>query len=112
MQEVVNFYHDDDISSLRPGKKEFLSRRNDEGVRVQHQKRLLLGNLRELYRRFKEIHPDVSIGFSSFAELRPDYCVLAGSGRTHTVCVCSSHQNFKLMMTGDSIHVFFYHAND
>lgn len=98
MQKVINFYHDDDISFLQSGKKvRFLSCHNNKGV--QTQKRLLLGNLRELYRRFKEIHPDVSIGFSSFAELRPDYCILAESGGTHTVCICSSHQNFKLMMT-------------
>lgn len=86
-QRVLDFFHEDDVSSLRPGKKEFLSLRDDKGVRTHHQKRLLLGNLRELYCRFKEMYPDAKIGFSTFAELRPKYCVIAGSSGTHTVYV-------------------------
>lgn len=105
VQRVVEFYHDDDVSSLKPGMKEFLSRRNDKGVRVHHQKQLLLGNLKELYQRFKEIHPDATVGFSRFAELRPDYCVLSGSSGTHPVCVCSNHQNFKFKMSDNSTHM-------
>lgn len=106
IQKVIDFYQDDDVSTLRPGMKEFISRRNDKGVRVHHQKRLLLGNLSELYQQFKKTHPEASVGFYRFAELRPHYCVLAGSSGTHTVCVCSNHQNFKLMMSGNSIHCF------
>ena len=33
-------------------------------------------------------HPDVKVGFSKFAELRPKECVLAGATGTHSVCVC------------------------
>lgn len=101
---VKNFYHEDDVS-LRPGMKKFLSRRNNEGVRVQLQKRLILGNLRELYRHFKDIHPHATVGFSSFAALRPEYCILAGASGTHTVRVCSIHQNFKLMILGNIVEL-------
>ena len=39
------------------------------------------------------------MGFSKFAELRPKWCVLAGSTGTHSVCVCSIHQNAKLLVS-------------
>ena len=42
----------------------------------------------------------MKIGFSKFAELRPRYCVLAGASGTHSVCVCTIHQNVKLMILG------------
>ena len=37
------------------------------------------------------------MGFSKFTELRPPYCVLAGASGTHCVCVCTIHQNVKLL---------------
>ena len=52
-----------------------------------------LCNLQELYTAFKEKHPNVNIRFSKFCALRPKWCVLAGSKMTHSVCVCSAHQN-------------------
>ena len=46
----------------------------------------------------KKTHPDVNIGFSKFCDLRPKCCVLADSRRTHSVYVCSSHQNAMLLV--------------
>ena len=57
-----------------------------------------LFNLQELYIPFKEKHPNVNIGFSKFCVLRPKWCVLAGSKMTHSVCVCSAHQNVVLLV--------------
>ena len=78
--------------SVMPGKKDFVSVKK-EGKRQHIQKRLVLSNLREVYREFKESYPDRKIGFSKFAELRPKHCVLAGASGTHSVCVCTIHQN-------------------
>ena len=33
-------------------------------------------------------------------ELRPKHCILAGASGTHSVCVCTIHQNVKLMVLG------------
>ena len=44
-----------------------------------------------------------SVGFSKFADLCPKHCVLAGASGTHAVCVCTIHQNVKLMMVGGKI---------
>ena len=41
-------------------------------------------NLQELYRLFKDKHPEQKLGFSKFAELRPKHCVLTGASGTHS----------------------------
>lgn len=84
-----------------PGKKDFVSIKNEDGSRTQVQKRLILSNLKELFQRFRDEHSDETVGFSKFASLRPRNCVLAGASGTHTICVCVIHQNIKLMMLGN-----------
>ena len=95
---VCSFYESDDISCAIPRKKDFVSVKK-EGKRQHIQKRLVLSNLREVYHEFKERFPDLKVGFSKFAELRPtcNHCVLAGASGTHSVCVCTIDQNVKLM---------------
>ena len=58
---------------------------------VYEQKRLVLCMLKELYQLFKERHPGIKVGFSTFATLRLKWCVLAGSVGTPVVCVCTIH---------------------
>ena len=96
---VVAFYESDESSRIMPGKKDFMSIK-DAGGRRHIQIQLVLCNLKELNQHFKDKHPSVKIGFSKFAELRPRYCVLAGASGTHSVCVCTIHQNVKLMILG------------
>ncbi|KAL5515849.1 hypothetical protein EMCRGX_G001083 [Ephydatia muelleri] len=113
---VKTFYYHDDISRVMPGKKDFLSVRNAEGEKEHKQKRLVLCNLKEAYHQFKQQHPDIKVGFSKFAELRPKECVLAGATGTHSVCVCTIHQNVKLMMAGGRLEAltngWFSHYKD
>ena len=114
---VTDFYNSEDISRVMPGKRDFVSVRL-EGKRVHVQKKLVLSNLKEVYRAFKDAFPGQKIGFSKFAELRPPHCVLAGASGTHSVCVCTIHQNVKLMFLGarlshltapEAIHLPSYH---
>lgn len=98
-QLVVNFYSEDDVSRMMPGKKDFVTIRN-KGAKIQVQKRLMLANLSEVYQLFKQKYSCHKIGFSKFCELRPKNCILAGKSGTHTVCVCALHQNIKLMIHG------------
>ena len=67
---------------------------------MHKQKLIILGNLKELYQAFNNEHSTLHIGFTKFAELRPKHCVLAGASGTHAVCVCTIHQNVKLMLEG------------
>ena len=99
---VYNFFENDEISRCMPGKKDFISVKED-GRKVHKQKRLLLCNLNEAYTLFKEHYPNVKIGISKFCELRPKHIVTVSSSGTHTVCVCSICQNVKLMLIGSRI---------
>ena len=59
-----------------------------------------LCNLQELYTAFREKDPNVNIGLSKFCALRLKWCVLDGSKMTHSVCVCSAHENVMLLVDG------------
>ncbi|CAM1301229.1 Uncharacterised protein r2_g1101 [Pycnogonum litorale] len=104
VQKVVEFYKSEDVSRM-PGKKDFISVR-EGNTRYQRQKQLVLCNIKEAYQLFKERHLELKIGFSKFADLKPKECVLAGSPGTHSVCVCTIHQNLKLMMIGAKMREF------
>lgn len=60
----------------------------------------MLSNVTETFALFKKENPDLQVGWTSFAHLRPRQCVLAGAGGTHSVCVCPMHENVKLAITG------------
>ncbi len=92
---VVNFFNDDEYSREMPGMKDCVSVRRN----VTEQKRLLLCNLKELYSLFKLQNPTLEVGFSTFCTLRPKWCVLLGRSGTHSVCVCTIHQNVDLMLS-------------
>ncbi|CAF4207878.1 unnamed protein product [Rotaria magnacalcarata] len=97
-EQVIQFYHSPEMSRVMPGLKDCISVKRSDGSREIKQKYLILCNLKEAYQSFKEKHPALKIGFSKFAELRPKECVLPGSSGTHSVCICTKHQNVKLMM--------------
>ena len=79
-----------------PGKKDYVSIKiNVE--KIKKQERLLLVRLKELYIEFKKRNLQLKIGFTKFCELRPKWCKTVASKGSHTVCVCSYHQNVKLL---------------
>ena len=100
---VKSFYESDDISRICPGKRDCKVIRDVSGKKVTLQKRLILLNLKEAHKIFKDNAHNPQIGFSSFATLRPPNCVLAGSSGTHSVCVCTYHQNVKLQLS--ALHI-------
>lgn len=100
---VQDFYLREDISRIMPGKKDFISVKLDDGKRTHIQKQLLLCNIDELYQRFKDEYPNIKVGLTKFFTLRPKQCILAGDSGTHMVCVCTYHQNVKLMLNGGDI---------
>lgn len=99
--KVLEFFEDDEFSRMCPGKKDFVSVRIN-GEKVQKQKRLLLSNMKEMYIAYRERNGP-EIGFSKFCELRPKWCIMVGSAGTHSVCVCTVHQNVKLMLAATPI---------
>lgn len=95
-QQVINFFCDETSgnSKMLAGKNQCVS----IGRNQHKQKQLLLLNLRELYAAYKKDYPDSKVGFSTFCVLRPKWCVLPGSSGTHSVCVCTYHQNVDLQI--------------
>ena len=78
-QAVVNFYLDQEMARCLPGRKDVVVVRMSDGQKETKQKRLLLSNLNEAYCAFSKGLPEVKVGFSMFAELRPKEVVLAGT---------------------------------
>jgi len=99
---VKEFYCRQDISRELPGKNNYVSVK-ENGTRVKKTKRLVLGNLSHIYDLFVEEFPNHKISFSKFAELRPRECCLASNGGMHNVCVCTIHENPKLMFEGANL---------
>ena len=91
---VQSFYEDNEYSPQMPGKKDYVY----IGLNVHKQKQLVLCNLSELYSALGGKYPNIKIRFSKFCTLRPKWCVLAGSSGTHSVCVCSNHENAVLLV--------------
>ena len=75
-----------------PGKKDFIS------IKKCAQAKLTASIQPSRAVLFKEQNPGLKIGFSKFCSLRPKWCVTVGSSGTHSVCVCTIHQNAKLLV--------------
>jgi len=97
VKKIKEFYQSDDISRMLPGKKDCVSMKV-EGIKQRVQKRLILCSLKECFICYQEKYRDDKVGFSKFCELRPKNVVLPGAAGTHNVCVCTYHQNVKLMI--------------
>lgn len=102
VQKVIEFYENDTNGRIMPNKKDTVVVKIDD-QKERKQKHLLLYDIKVLHSMFKKKYPEHPIGLSKFAELRPKWCVVAGASGTHSVCVCTTHQNVKLMI--DSINV-------
>lgn len=97
---VKQFYCDDDLS-LIPGKKDFVSL----GKNKHEHKCLVLCHLKEFFVEFKPPTPNVNIGFSKFCILRLKWYILVGSSESHSVSVCTIHQNTTLLVTAVKLDV-------
>ena len=100
VNSIKEFYRDDSNSRICAGIKEYVSVLNEQTQEKEHrQKRLLLYNLKDLHTKFiKDNSSHINPSFSAFASLHPRECVLAGSPGTHSICICSQHQNIKLKL--------------
>lgn len=100
IEQVINFFESDEYSRALSGMKDKVSIAKNK----YKSKRLLLGNLNELYASFKFDYAETKISFSKFCKLRPKWCVLAGASGTHNVCVCEIHQNVELLLDAAPIN--------
>ena len=98
---VNAFYLNNDITWQAPGRKDRVIIRevNSEGKMEKRteQTRYMLMSLNEAYTKFIEEHPSHRIGLSKFCELRPKNVKLFDH-IPHHVCVCSYHENVRLLL--------------
>ena len=96
VDKIIEVYCNDENSRQMPGKKDFVS----IARRSHMQKCLIFLNLKELYDKFKTSYPDIKTYFSNLCSHCPKwYITLSWTSGNHTVCVCTYHQNIKLMIS-------------
>ena len=91
-QFVINFFEDDNISRQCPGKKDCISVLEENGVKRLKQKCLVLGNLKELFEEFKKLDDCPDRVFNFLLTQTKTSC-FGREFRTHSVCICTYHQN-------------------
>lgn len=83
IQAIKDFYIDDSNSTIRGGKKEYISTNQ-----VRMQKRFLTGPLSDLYQKFKK-ETNIKVSYSFFCKLRP-FWVLFPRPNMRETCLCTT----------------------
>ena len=78
---VKDFFLLDSVSRQTPGRRDFVTVKQDNNKRQHIQKRHLLWSLNETYAIFVKENPSVPIGFSKFCSLRPVNVMLSAEKR-------------------------------
>ena len=104
IKELVHaFYHSDDISWQALGCKDsiIIQETDEHGAKTKQteQVQYMLMFLKEAS-KFKEINTNTKIGLGKFCNLRPQRVKLF----PHQVCVCSCHENIRLLLTALKRH--------
>ena len=102
IEAIRNFYVRDDISRMAPGKRDVVTVRTNNG-KEKLQKQHMSLTIKEAFGIFKMENPNIRVGLSKFAELRPPN-VLLSSQTPSNVCTCVYHQNMFLAL--DAIHSY------
>ena len=105
---VKQFYCDDEFTRLIPDKTNFIS----IGKNKHGWKRLILCNLKEHFAQLKSQHPNVNIGFSKFCSLQPTWGTIVSPSGSHSVCVCTIHQNTTLLVNAVKLDVDVHNLVD
>lgn len=106
-QLVHAFYNSNDTSWQAPGRKDRIIIRETSGdgtkIKRTEQLRYMLLSLREAHHKFTEENTNSNIGLSKFCELRPKNVKLFDH-IPHHVCVCSYHENVRLLLVALKEH--------
>lgn len=92
---VKRFYERDNISTCLPGKKDFLVKKDEVGKKVLVRKRVLNDSKDNIFKIFKEEHPDIKMGRTKFFSLNPDHVLSFKKMPTYS-CQCKIHENYRL----------------
>ncbi|XP_071826403.1 uncharacterized protein [Apostichopus japonicus] len=85
VEVIQQFYQRDDISRQTPDRKDVVNIWPKEGGQIKKQMRHLTSSIMETFALFQEDYPNIKVGKSKFAELRPKH-VLLSNKLQHNVC--------------------------
>ena len=94
---ITQFYLRTDVSWTSPNVNDRITIRQD-GEKLKVSRRLLNYKISEAYFLFKQEFPNVKVGLSKFAELRPQQVKLVGSKNSHDSCYCVGCRNPELLI--------------
>ena len=76
----------------------------ENGTRRKKQKQLLKSTVEECYEKFRKENSDIQVGFSKFASIRPQECILVGSNKdVQKVCCCVHCDNPEMLITSSIV---------
>ena len=96
---VKQFYNSDIVSCMLPGRRDCITIAGENGTKEKEQKKILLMTVMEAFQIFKQEYPEIKVGKSNFASLRPSH-VLPASETDYTVCCCRYYENFDMLTAG------------
>lgn len=91
-QIVDEFFNDDEVSRMMPGKKDFTKINKSK-----HQSRILNDYLSNIFLMFSTKNPMIQMSFSTFCRLRPRHVRLT-KFLSRNACLCARHQNMALKL--------------
>ena len=95
---VKDFYCCDDISRQAPRRHDYVTIRDEQGVKTQVQKHHLVMTIKETHTLLKaDLGMDHPIGKSKFGDLRPWHVLFMQDIPANT-CVCQHHENPNLLL--------------
>lgn len=89
---LQNFYEDDTVSKMCPGKKDFVKK-----GKIKKRRRVLLDSMQNLYKRFVKEN-GVRVSEAAFRRVRP-FWVQPPKTRYRETCACIVHTNMELLVT-------------
>lgn len=96
VKAVTDFYEQPDISWTAPRRKDYIIiRTGTEKAKIQ--KKYLMMTVNEAHSLFCDANPDIKIGRSKFADLRPKH-VWLNAKFPNNVCSCKYHENMRLLL--------------
>lgn len=105
---VKEYFLRDDVTWQAPGKKDRVIIRdtNEDGSlrKVYLQKRYLRMSMKETHQCFLKDNPNFPISLTSFSKLKPTEVDFFGN-LPHSVCMCSYHENFRLILEALKLYV-------
>lgn len=91
-----DFYVSDNVSRVKPGKSDTVAVWENKQTSTHHKRHLVM-SISDPFHQFRMNYPDVKIGKSKFAELRPKY-ILLFSKFPHNVCGHKYQANIILLL--------------